>query len=200
MRGDSWGDLRGVDGSGLVCGMSKKAVRPLTAKETAFVEHYLETLNSAEAARLAGYAPNNARKLASEVLKRPMVRAKVQAAMDARSKRTAITADIVLQELLKIARCDLSEAYDAKGNLLPIKDMPEDCRRAIAGIKVFEEFEGFGKERFKIGEVREVKFWDKPKALELLGKHLKLFTDKIEHSGKLTLEDLVGGSNDKDKE
>jgi phage terminase small subunit len=39
--------------------------------------------------------------------------------------------------------------------------------------------------------VRKVKFWDKVKGLELLGKHLKLFTEKVEHSGSLTLEQLV---------
>jgi len=31
------------------------------------------------------------------------------------------------------------------------------------------------------------------KALELEGRHLKMFTDKIEHSGKVTLESLIAG-------
>ena len=43
---------------------------------------------------------------------------------------------------------------------------------------------GTGRDREKVGVTRKVKFWDKPRALELLGKYLKMFTDKFEHTGK----------------
>lgn len=108
--------------------------------------------------------------------------------MDKRSKRTEITVDFVLQELALLAKTDLAEAYDEKGNLKPIHDIPVELRRAISGVKVFEEFDGFGTERTKIGETRELKLWDKLRALELLGRHLKLFTDKMEHSGSIGWE------------
>ena len=61
----------------------------------------------------------------------------------------------------------------------------------MSGVKVFEEFEGFGVDRVKIGEVREVKFWDKPKSLEILARHLKLLTDKVEVSGSVTISDRL---------
>lgn len=158
----------------------------LTPKQEAFVKEYLIDLNGTAAAKRAGYtgSDNVLANTAHNLLRNPKVAAVIQEAMDKRSERTEITADVVLKELLLIARADLSQAYADNGKLLPIKQIPEDVRRAIAGIKVFEEFEGMGKDRIQIGEVREVKFWDKPKALELLGRHLKLFTDKIEHGGK----------------
>ena len=65
--------------------------------------------------------------------------------------------------------------------------MPEALRLAISSIEVFEEFEGSGKDRVYIGDTKKLKIWDKVKALELLGKHLKLFTEKLELSGKVEL-------------
>ena len=65
---------------------------------------------------------------------------------------------------------------------MPIHEIPEEIRRAISGLETFEEFEGFGKDREKIGDTKKLKFWDKPRALELLGKHLGLFVDKVDHT------------------
>lgn len=40
----------------------------------------------------------------------------------------------------------------------------------------------------------KARYGDKLKALELLGKNSRLFTDRIEHEGGLSLEDLIAGS------
>ena len=66
--------------------------------------------------------------------------------------------------------------------------------------ELFEEFEGVGKERHKIGEVREVKFWDKIKSNELVGKHVGMWPTKVEHSGKMSLEQLLAQSNQSETE
>lgn len=118
--------------------------------------------------------------------------------MAERSKRTAIDADTILRELLKLATSDLRKLFDEKGALLPADQWPDDVAAAVASVEVDELFEGYGQEREQIGYTKKVKFWDKTKSLELLGKHLKLFTDKIEHSGQLTLEQLVAASMPKD--
>ena len=56
-----------------------------------------------------------------------------------------------------------------------------------------------GSERVWNGYIKKIKFWDKPRALELLGKNQKLFTEKVEHSGSVTLEQLVAGSHEEEK-
>lgn len=162
----------------------------LTDKQELFCQEYLKDLNASAAARRAGYSEKSSDKIACQLMEKTRVSERISELLDQRSKRTEITSDQVLRELLLIAKADLSQAYDEKGNLKPIHEIPEGTRRAIAGVKVFEEFEGYGKERVKIGVTRELKFWDKNRSLELLGKHLKLFTDKIEHSGNLNLENL----------
>lgn len=163
----------------------------LTPKQQRFVEEYLKDLNATQAAIRAGYSEKTAQEQGSQNLSKLIIANAIQARMDKRSARTEITSDLILKELLLIARADISQAYDEKGNLKPMHDIPEDVRRAMSAVKVFEEFEGFGKDRTKIGDVREVKFWDKPKALELLGRHLKLFTDKVEHSGSIGWERIL---------
>jgi hypothetical protein len=94
--------------------------------------------------------------------------------------------DDVLRELLRFALLDVGQAFGADGRLLPLQDMPEDVRRAIAGVEVEELFEGRGEDRKQVGWVRKVKFWDKPRGLELLGKHLGMFADKLHVTATVT--------------
>lgn len=102
----------------------------------------------------------------------------------------------VLKELRAMALSDLREMYDAKGKLKHPKDWPDHVARAVVSVDVFEEFEGVGKERELVGYTKRVKMADKLKALEMIGKHLRMFIDRVEHNGVMTLEDLVDSSND----
>jgi phage terminase small subunit len=152
----------------------------LTPKQRLFVREYLRDLNATQAAVRSGYSRATAEKIGSENLHKPEVKEAIDAALAARELRVEVKADDVLRELLVLAATDLRDAYDETGKLLPPQDMPEHVAKAISSIKVFEEFEGHGADRVKVGEVREVKFYSKEKALELLGRHLKMFTDKFE--------------------
>lgn len=105
----------------------------------------------------------------------------IDEAMKRRAARVEVTVDDVLRELLCFARTDIGQAFDEQGRLKALKDMPEEVRRAISGIETEELFGGSGEDRVEIGQVRKIKFWDKAKGLELLGKHLKMWTEKVEH-------------------
>lgn len=163
----------------------------LTPKQARFVAEYLKDLNGKQAAIRAGYSEDTAESQASRLLSNAKVRQAVDEAMQRRAERVEVKTDDVLRELLRLALTDIGEAFDEKGRLKPLHEMSKDVRRAIAGIETDELYGGAGQDRIEIGQVRKVKFWDKTKALELLGKHLKLFTDKVEHTGTLTLEQLV---------
>ena len=154
-------------------------------------------LNAAQAAVRAGYSAKTAESCGPRLLRNAQVRKEVERLQEERAKRLDLTADDVLAELVRIARVDIGEAYDEKGRLRPLKDIPEDVRRAIAGVEVVELFEGAGEERVQSGELKKLKLWDKVKALELLAKHLGLLRDKVEVSGAgggaLTVEVKVLG-------
>jgi hypothetical protein len=97
----------------------------------------------------------------------------------------------VIQELKAIASTDIRELFKPDGTVKDPAEWPDHLARAVKSIEVDELFEGYGKERTQIGITRKIQLWDKPKALELIGRSLAMFTDKTEVSGKLSLEDLV---------
>lgn len=171
----------------------------LTPKQEQFCREYIVDLNATQAAIRAGYSEKTAREQASRLLSKVNVGTRIQSLMNARAKRVEVNADTILRELLKLALSDLRKLFDDKGQLLPPDQWPDDAAVAVASVEVEELFDGYGEERHQIGFTKKVKFWDKPRALELLGKHLKLFTDRVEHSGKVTLEELVGGSQGKEE-
>lgn len=159
--------------------MAKKS--ELSAKQRAFVSEYLVDKNATKAAERAGYSKKTANEQGARLLAKASVKAAVQAALERQEKRTEITADLILRELLDIARSDIRELFDEDGNLRKIHDLPDGIAKAVAGIDVEELFEGYGRERTRIGDVKKVKLWNKVSALELLGKHLKLWIDRVEH-------------------
>ncbi len=161
-------------------------MKKLTPKQAAFVREYLKDLNASAAYKRAGYrATGNAAEVnAARLLRNAQVQAAIQSAMDARAKRTEIQADRVLQEIAHAAFLDPIELFATNGTLKSLEAMPEAARRAIAGLEVEEIFEGSGKARRWKGYLKKIKLVSKEGTLQLAGRHLKLFTDRTELTGK----------------
>lgn len=148
----------------------------MTKKQKRFVEEYLIDLNATQAAIRAGYSPDSAKEIGSENLTKPDIAKAVDQAIAERSRRTGVNADRVVRELAKIAFVNAGEVVDLDTALLMDK-ISDDDMAAIQSVKV----KTFGED----GVEREVKLADKLKALELLGKHLGLFKDKVEINGNV---------------
>lgn len=148
----------------------------MTEKQKIFADEYLIDLNATRAYRKAYPSvkrDETAAQAGSRMLRNVKVAAYIQERMQERQKRTEITQDRVLQELAAIAFAKATDYAEVKDECVKVKDteeLDEQQIRAIAGIK-----EG----KFGI----EVKLNDKEKALELLGRHLGMFKDKVEVSG-----------------
>lgn len=190
----------------------------MTDKQKRFVSEYLIDLNATQAAIRAGYSAKTADVQGVRLLGNVKVQVELKKAMQKREERTEITQDMVLKELFKVAFANGSDF--AKVTTKPVMEqvingttgeweekevlkqfveltdtdnLPEEKKAAIACIK-----EG----KFGI----EVQSCDKVKALELIGKHLGMFKDKVELSGQvnnpfegLTTEQLltlVGDGNE----
>jgi phage terminase small subunit len=151
----------------------------LSPKQERFCLEYLKDLNGTQAAIRTGYSARTANEQAARLLAKASVSARVQQLLAKRNEKLELKADDILRELLRIAQVDIAKIYDADGLLLPIHEMPEDVRRAIAGVDVLSHGDGE-----TVWTTKKVRFWDKTKALELLAKVLKLLTDRVE---------LVGG-------
>ncbi len=159
----------------------------MTKKQKRFVEEYLIDLNATQAAIRAGYSPDTANEQGSRLLANVNISAEVSRAMAERSKRTGVNADRVIRELAKIAFVNADDVIDAETATVK-PDASRDDTAAIQSVKV----KTFGED----GLEREIKMADKIKALELLGKHLGMFKDKVELSGmleteKTKLDDLI---------
>ena len=154
----------------------------LTQKQRLFVDEYLIDLNATQAAIRAGYSPRNADKIGSELLGKTRVSDAIKTAMAERSKRTGINQDRILMELAKIALVNPENVVNFDEATIREDALPEDLA-AVASVKVkrFPTKDGEGIER-------EIKFYDKTKALDLAGRHLGMFKDKLELSGGLDTE------------
>lgn len=161
----------------------------MTKKQKRFVEEYLIDLNATQAAIRAGYSPESAYSIGSENLKKPEIRACIEKAMAERSKRTGVNQDRIIMELAKIGFLNPKDLVNFDEATVKEEAAEEDLA-AIASVRVksFPTKDGEGIER-------EIKMYDKPKALELLGRHLGMFKDKVEVSGleeeKKKLDDIL---------
>lgn len=156
----------------------------LNDKQETFCQEYLIDLNATQAAIRAGYSPESAGAIGGENLQKPEIKTRINELKSERARRCNVTADDVLRELMGIKDSNITRLFKADGAILPMSDWPEDLARCVASVEVDELYEGKGEDRKFVGYTRKVKFWDKTKALEMIGRHLKMFTDKIEATGK----------------
>lgn len=156
----------------------------LSAKQRLFVKEYLKSGNAARAAKAAGYSAKVAETNGPRLLRNAQIKKAVDEGMARVTAKAELTAAEVLAEIRKLAFADLRKAFDKDGKLLPLHEMPDEVGIALQGVETDEIYAGRGASRIKLGVTRKVKLTDKVRALEMLGKHFKLFTEVHEHSGK----------------
>ncbi|WP_020469172.1 terminase small subunit [Zavarzinella formosa] len=151
----------------------------LPDKQRRFVEEYLKDCNGAAAYVRAGYrarTPDVAAKGAHDLLNKPDVAAALDLLQRARSMRSQIYADRVLEELARIAFSDIGDVirFDGAGrpSIRPLGEITEDARRSIASVEI--------RQLGEFAEVIKVKFHDKNAALFKLLEHLGIARPKGE--------------------
>lgn len=172
----------------------------LNERQERFCNEYLIDLNATQAAIRAGYKEKTAYSMGQRLLKNVEVQNYLQKRKQDRVERTEITQDMVVRELALIAFSNAADyasivekqavintengvavsLHDEDGNPVMYRtvepvltaELTEGQKRALAVIKK-------GKDGF------EIKPYDKVRALELLGKHLGMFTEKVEMSGQV---------------
>lgn len=165
--------------------MKKKAM-PARPDVKVFIAEYKIDRNGRRAAIAAGYSARSADSTASRLLRSDKVRAEVeQHRADAIAKvqaETGITLERTLREVARIGFFDPRRLFGLDGDPLPLSELDDDTAAVIAGLEVFEEFEGSGKDRKLIGHVKKWKLADKNSALEKLMKHLGAY--EVDNSQK----------------
>jgi phage terminase small subunit len=159
----------------------QKKARKLTARQEKFVEEYLVDLNATQAAIRAGYAKKDADVQGPRLLGNVGIGQAVAAAKAARAAKTGITAERVLRELELLAFSNHAHfSVGDTGAVELVNDAPEEAHRSVSAIKHRIESRDDG----LVTRTVEIKLWDKPGMLKLAGRHVGLFPDKLELSGK----------------
>lgn len=165
----------------------------LTAKKRLFAKEYLVDLNATQAAIRAGYSAKTAASQGERLLRDVDVQALIQAGMAARNERTQVNADYVLNRLVEIDQMDVIDILADDMSVKPLRDWPKVWRQYLAGFDVSELFEGRGEDREMVGFLKKLKWPDKVKNLELLGKHVNVnaFRDQVAVSVTHTLSERM---------
>lgn len=158
----------------------------MTKKQKLFVDEYLIDLNATQAAIRAGYSPDTAGSIGGENLKKPEISAAIAKAMAERSRRTGINQDRILQEIAKLALVNIADVVDLETGKIKESATKEDLA-CIQSIKI---------KPTEFGTEREIKFYDKKGSLEMAGKHLGMFKDKLELEADMDLNITIDYGED----
>lgn len=152
----------------------------MTESQKRFCDEYLIDLNATRAYKVAYPKTKKEETInsaSSRMLRNVKVQEYISEKIKEREKRTEVTQDMVIQELSRIAFLDIRKLYNESGGLKNIQDIDDETIKAISSLETLEEYDGYGEDKEQIGNTQKVKLLDKLKALELLGKHLGMFSD-----------------------
>ncbi|WP_312974048.1 terminase small subunit [Atlantibacter sp.] len=149
----------------------------LTDKQELFAREYLSDLNATQAAKRAGYSDKTAYSIGQENLKKPEIQDRIAQLKAERNERTQVNADYVLRRLVEIDEMDVLDILNVNGELKPIKDWPKVWRTTLSGMDVTEMAGDAA------GLLKKIKWPDKVKNLELLGRHVAIqaFKDNVKN-------------------
>ncbi len=140
----------------------------LTDKQEMFCREYLIDLNATQAAIRAGYSAKTANRTASENLSKPDVQSRIAELKAQRNDLVGINATYVLNRLVEIDQMDVLDILNSTGELKPVSQWPKVWRTTLSGLDVVE----MSSEGNTAALLKKIKWPDKVKNLELIGKHI----------------------------
>ncbi|XUV83548.1 terminase small subunit [Enterobacter sp. TMH.L2] len=154
----------------------------LTDKQEMFCREYLIDLNATQAAIRAGYSEKTARALGCENLTKPDIQTRIAELKSNRNEELSINAAYVLHRLVEIDQMDVLDILLSNGELKPIAEWPKVWRTTLSGMDVME----MASEGSAAALMKKIKWPDKVKNLELLGKHVSVQAFKEQVEQKVT--------------
>lgn len=154
----------------------------LTDKQEMFCREYLIDLNATQAAIRAGYSEKTANRTASENMSKPDIQSRIAELKAKRNDEVGIDADYVLRRLVEIDQMDVLDILTEVGDLKPVAQWPKVWRTTLSGLDVMA-MAGDGD---TAALLKKIKWPDKVKNLELLGKHIKVQAFKEQVEQKVT--------------
>lgn len=177
--------------------------KPLTAMQEAYAQEYTKCPeNQTQAAINAGFSPNTAAVKASIMMRDERIQKRIAELMEERNKRLRVSADYVLLRLVEIDQMDVMDILNDDMSIKPVSEWPKVWRQYLTGFELADMFEGRGDEKELVGILKKIKWPDKVKNLELIGKHVDVnaFKERLEVSGTVTIADRMAKARRRVKE
>ncbi|MCW7764301.1 terminase small subunit [Photorhabdus luminescens] len=163
----------------------------LTDKQEMFCREYLVDLNATQAAIRAGYSDKTANRIGSENLSKLDIQKRISELKSERNEVVKVDAEYVLRRLVEIDQMDVLDILTEEGDLKPVKEWSVVWRTTLSGLDVI----AMSGEENTDTLLKKIKWPDKVKNLELLGKHVSVqaFREQVknEHDVVGTLSDLM---------
>lgn len=166
----------------------ENATRPpcrMNDKQALFVAEYRKDLNATQAAIRAGYSAKTAAQQGERLLRNVEISAAVAKSTQQQLDKAELSAVRVLEELRRLSFADIRGLFDSAGNLKPLHELTAEQAACIAGFEVIKKNAEAGDGKTDV--VHKIRVIDKTRSLEMLAKHFALLTEKLEHSGGLTI-------------
>lgn len=176
--------------------------KPLTAMQEAYAQEYTKCPeNQKQAAINAGFSPNTAAVKASVMMRDERIQKRIAELMEERNKRLRVSADYVLLRLAEIDQMDVIDILNDDGSLKPIRDWPKIWRTTLSGFDLSSTIMDMDETSIET-ILKKIKWPDKVKNLELIGKHVDVnaFKERLEVSGTVTIADRMAKARRRVKE
>ncbi|WP_408512473.1 terminase small subunit [Salmonella enterica] len=176
--------------------------KPLTAMQEAYAQEYTKCPeNQTQAAINAGFSPNTAAVKASVMMRDERIKKRIAELMEERNKRLRVSADYVLLRLVEIDQMDVIDILNDDGTLKPIREWPKIWRTTLSGFDLSSTIMNMDETSIET-ILKKIKWPDKVKNLELIGKHVDVnaFKERLEVSGTVTIADRMAKARRRVKE
>lgn len=176
--------------------------KPLTAMQESYCQSYIKTPeNQSQAAMDAGFSPNTAAVKASVMMRDERIQKRIAELMEERNKRMRVSADYVLMRLVEIDQMDVLDILNDDGSLKPIREWPKIWRTTLSGFDLSSTIMNMNEDLIET-ILKKIKWPDKVKNLELIGKHVDVnaFKERLEVSGTVTIADRMAAARRRVKE
>lgn len=160
----------------------------LNDRQTKFCFEYLKCDNATQAAIKAGYSKKTAYSIGQRLLKHVEIKAYIESKKQKVVAKLEITYERTMLEIGRLAFQDVRKFYRPDGSLIPIHELDDDAAAVISGIEMEEIYLGQkkGKGKKSAGRLIKIKRFGKDKAVEILAKHFKLYSDGANINNNIT--------------
>lgn len=167
--------------------------KPITAMQEAYAQEYTKCPeNQTQAAINAGFSPNTAAVKASVMMRDERIQKRIAELMEERNKRLRVSADYVLLRLVEIDQMDVIDILNDDGTLKPIREWPKIWRTTLSGFDLSSTIMNMDETSIET-ILKKIKWPDKVKNLELIGKHVDVnaFRERLEIDVKMTIAEKM---------